>query len=91
MKKTSMPLKARLAKYIEFPPDTFGGISTIYMTSNNQLTITECGGIVLYSDSEIRLNLKNLQLQINGDKMTLQVFKNNIIEISGIINEIKFI
>lgn len=85
------PWRARLAEAIEFPEDTFGGVSCLSMYGNTSLTVDDCSGVISYTDSEAHLRLCGLTLVIRGRSLVLQTYFDRKIKVSGTITVLEFI
>lgn len=91
MSEESKPWRARLADAIEFPEDTFGGVSSITILGNTSLTVDDCAGVISYTETEARLKLCGLTLVIKGRALILHTFFDRKIKVSGTITAMEFI
>lgn len=90
MAERKKALRAKMAGAIEFPEDTFGGISHLSMYGNTSLAIDDCVGVLSYTDTEAKLRLRGLILVIRGRNLALHTFFDRRIKISGTIYNIEF-
>ena len=91
MAEDTKPWRARLAEVVEFPEDTFGGVSCISILGNTSLTVDRCEGVISYTDGEARLRLCGFTLVIRGCALVLQTYYDRKIRVSGTIAAMEFI
>lgn len=91
MPEDTKPWRARLADAIEFPEDTFGGVSSITILGNTSLTVDDCAGVISYTETEAHLKLCGLTFVIKGRALILHTFFDRKIKVSGTITALEFI
>lgn len=71
--------------------DVFGAKPHIEVTGNNYAVIDGCRGILEYTDTEIRVSLGALSLQINGRGLNLKCISPTSVIIEGFILSFEYI
>lgn len=90
MGKIRKIISQKLSDTFEFPQDVTGGISTLAITGNNEISINECGYIIKYEDGELFLQLCDCVLKIFGDNLMLKTYFGNTMLVQGNICRIEF-
>lgn len=90
MKREKEGLKKSLSDIFELPQEMFGNTSSITVTSNIEILVNECRGVLVYELNEIQLRLCDMILKIYGSNLTLKTYFGSQISIKGKIDELKF-
>lgn len=77
--------KARenLANQLDFPRDVMMNIPKISVTGNNEITIENHKGIVLFDEKEVKINSNVGLISISGEKFEILFLGGSTITISG--------
>lgn len=67
------------------------GPSSMYISSNVELTLFRCKGIVEYTSETVILKAEESQIKISGEKLELKSFSTSEICVMGKIYSIEFI
>ncbi len=63
----------------------------IHTIGNHEIVIDGCKGVLEYSSTLIRLNLKNQQLKLSGRNLLIRNLEKNSAQIDGYIGSIEFV
>lgn len=90
MRKIKNILSKKITDSLDLPQNIAGGVSTITVIGNNEISINECGCIMKYEDDELFLQLSDRVLKIYGKNLMLKTFFGNNILVRGNIYRIEF-
>lgn len=85
-----MNLKDRVSTVIKTTDEILLNVPLVSMVSNNEFTLENYKGIVLYSENKIKINTSMGIISIVGDELTLSKVLAEKITITGKINEVIF-
>lgn len=84
-------IKDRLASAAGMPKDVVMGASVITLLGRNDVSIANYRGIIEYTDTLIRVQIKNGQLRLNGKRLQIEYYTNDEMKISGTVESLEFI
>lgn len=73
----------RLSSLTGLPPEGFCDMPILLCRSNMELQVEGCRAILAYSDTEIRLDLREMQLIIEGTALQMSDFHGRCLTIRG--------
>jgi sporulation protein YqfC len=82
-------LSKKISDGLELPMEMIGGIPSVYIKGNIEVTVTECENIIKYDDDEIILKLNDFNLLINGSNLSLKTFYATKMVITGTIKKVQ--
>jgi sporulation protein YqfC len=91
MKKWIRNFKRKAAKALDLPSDIITDLPRLTMIGFVQLYIENHHGVLLFSDSELRLLLKKGQLIIKGEGLTIRMILSEELFLEGSIHQIQII
>ena len=84
-------IKDRLSEVLELPKDAVLDLPQIVMSGNREICIDNYKGIILYSDTVMKINARDFVITVTGASLDIANIGNNDISVSGIINKIEFL
>jgi len=63
----------------------------IEIVGNREAIIQGSKGIIEYNDELIRINLDDFEVQVYGQKLTIQCLSQDSLEIKGIISRVEYL
>lgn len=90
MWKIRKTISQKLSDTFDLPREVTGGVSTLIITGNNEISINECGCIIKYEDGELFLQLCDHVLKIYGNNIMLKTYFGNSMLVHGDFNKIEF-
>ncbi|ATP94622.1 sporulation protein YqfC [Bacillus altitudinis] len=91
MGKRKNRLKAWLTRTLEIPPDVMMDLPRITMVGRLHIYIENHKGLLLFSDQEVRLMLKQGQCIILGKDFVIKTILPEEILLEGKIDEVRYI
>ncbi|MEJ4084277.1 sporulation protein YqfC [Bacillus altitudinis] len=91
MGKRKNRLKAWLTRTLEIPPDVMMDLPRITMVGRLHIYIENHKGLLLFSDQEVRLMLKQGQCIISGKNFVIKTILPEEILLEGKIDEVRYI
>ncbi|MBM7569625.1 sporulation protein YqfC [Aquibacillus albus] len=91
MKKLQQKIGNWLTEHLELPPDVVLELPRITTIGQIHAYIENHHGLILFSDNELRLKMKQGYLKITGNKFVLKMMLPEEILLEGTIKEIVFI
>lgn len=91
MGKRKNRLKAWLTRTLEIPPDVMMDLPRITMVGRLHIYIENHKGLLLFSDQEVRLMLKQGQCIISGKGFVIKTILPEEILLEGKIDEVRYI
>ncbi|MCY7533587.1 sporulation protein YqfC [Bacillus altitudinis] len=91
MGKRKNQLKAWLTRTLEIPPDVMMDLPRITMVGRLHIYIENHKGLLLFSDQEVRLMLKQGQCIILGKDFVIKTILPEEILLEGKIDEVRYI
>ncbi|MGE6629257.1 sporulation protein YqfC [Bacillus sp. NPDC077027] len=91
MGKRKNRMKAWLTKTLEIPPDVMMDLPRITMVGRLHIYIENHKGLLLFSDEEVRLMLKQGQCIILGKNFVIKTILPEEILLEGTIDEVRYI
>ncbi|BDC59310.1 sporulation protein YqfC [Bacillus altitudinis] len=91
MGKRNNRLKAWLTRTLEIPPDVMMDLPRITMVGRLHIYIENHKGLLLFSDQEVRLMLKQGQCIILGKDFVIKTILPEEILLEGKIDEVRYI
>lgn len=91
MKKLRQRLYPLLTKYFALPSDVVLELPRITLIGQLHLYIENHQGLIVYSDTELKLKTNDGFLQIIGNGFIIKMMLPEEILLEGIIQEVKFI
>lgn len=89
-KRASGDLRAMVASCTGFPMEGIADIPTVYCKGNSEVTVDGCGGILMYSDTEIVLKTKCGTCTVCGAALSMADFLRESLTIRGTIESVRF-
>lgn len=83
-------IKERISEMLELPKDAMLDLPQIILSGNREVSIDNYKGIILYSDTVMKINAKDFVITITGVSLDISNIGNDDISVSGIINKIEF-
>lgn len=83
-------IKERISEILELPKDAMLDLPQIILSGNREVSIDNYKGIILYSDTVMKINAKDFVITITGVSLDISNIGNDDISVSGIINKIEF-
>lgn len=83
-------IKERISDMLELPKDTLLDLPQLVLMGNREVSIDNYKGIILYSDTVMKINAKDFIITITGTSLDISNIGNDDISVSGIINKIEF-
>ncbi|MCH5186741.1 MAG: sporulation protein YqfC [Oscillospiraceae bacterium] len=83
-------IKERISDVLEIPKDAILDLPQLVLSGNREITIDNYKGIVLYSDTVMKINAKDHIIQISGSSLDIAHIGNNDISVAGFIEKIEF-
>lgn len=90
MGKIRKAISQKLSNAFDLPREMAGGVSTLIITGNNEISINECGCIIKYENGELFLQLCDYILKIYGNNIMLKTYFSNSMLVHGDFNKIEF-
>ncbi len=87
--KLSVPQKA--AKMLEVPLSAFGGIPSLELTGNREMTVEGCKGVLEYDEDVVKLNLGKMILQVRGRDLNIKGLTDDSAVLEGYFLSIEFL
>ncbi|WP_010531029.1 sporulation protein YqfC [Lentibacillus jeotgali] len=91
MKKWQQKIRPWLTKYFSLPSDVMMELPRITMIGQLHIYIENHQGLIVYSDTELRLKSNKGYIQITGNAFVLKMMLPEEILLEGTIEEVKFI
>lgn len=82
--------KRSLAEFLKLPRDAASGETVLTLIGPRALLIENYRGILLYSDTEIRLQAKHYRLKITGTRLCIRYYDKDEMKITGRMAAIAF-
>lgn len=83
-------IKERISDMLELPKDAVLDLPQIVISGNREISIDNYKGIILYSDTVMKINAKDFIITVTGTSLDISNIGNDDISVSGIINKIEF-
>lgn len=84
-------VKKWIEKKVDLPPDTFVDLPRITMVGQIHIYIENHRGLLQFSESEIRVLLKQGQLLIKGNELVIRALLPEEMLLEGTITQVLFI
>lgn len=81
-------VKSNIVHSLELPRDLMYGAVIITATGRNQILVENYKGIIEYTREKIRLQTKNCQVTIEGQRLLVEYYTNEEMKITGFIQGI---
>ncbi|HLS08535.1 sporulation protein YqfC [Lentibacillus sp.] len=91
MKKWQQRIRPWLAKSFSLPSDVMMELPRVTMIGQLHVYIENHQGLMVYSDSELRLKSNKGYIQIKGSSFVLKMMLPEEILLEGTIDEVKFV
>ncbi|MBP0723589.1 sporulation protein YqfC [Bacillus sp. RG28] len=91
LKKLGQNIKNWVSNKMDLPPDVLLELPRITMIGQLHIYIENHRGLLVYSDKELRLLLKNGQLLIKGKDFVLKTMLPEEILLEGVIEHVYFV
>ena len=91
MKRLAQNLKTWMSSKMDLPPDVLLELPRITMLGQLHIYIENHRGLLVYSDKELRLLMKQGQLLIKGKDFVLKTMLPEEILLEGVIEHVYFI
>ncbi|WP_179194785.1 sporulation protein YqfC [Bacillus sp. EAC] len=91
MKRLAQSLKTWMSSKMDLPPDVLLELPRITMLGQLHIYIENHRGLLVYSDKELRLLMKQGQLLIKGKDFVLKTMLPEEILLEGVIEHVYFI
>lgn len=75
-------LKLKIKRALELD-ELLGERDVLEMRGSSELTVRECGRILSYSESEIKLSLREYILSIRGEELFCSSYLGGIVRVDG--------
>ena len=89
-KKESGTLKYRMAEASSMPKDVVLGVPIVTIVGEFEVNIENYRGIIEYTDTMIRIKVKNGQIKITGKRLQIEYYTNDDMMITGRIEKIEY-
>ena len=83
--------KEGLVESLELPKDLMYGAVLVTVTGNSEMLVENFRGIIEYTSERIRVQTKNCQVQIQGQKLLIAYYTNEEMKITGTICQIQYL
>ena len=83
-------IKERLCHTLDIQPDIFPGGTLVEIRGRNSLTVKGGGRITAYTQSEIRLRLKDGELSVKGRRLCCSAYHRGAVVIDGLVDSVSF-
>ena len=87
--KLSVPQKA--ATLLEVPLSAFGGVPSLELTGNREMTVEGCRGVLEYDEDVVKLNLGKMILQVRGRDLNIKGLTDDAAVLEGYFLSIDFL
>lgn len=84
-------VRALMTEFLELPKDLVLDLPRITLVGNVQLTLENHRGVILYTDTHIRVAVARGEIVIAGKKLTLRSILPDEIIIDGTINNVSYV
>ncbi|WP_077621466.1 sporulation protein YqfC [Sediminibacillus massiliensis] len=91
MKKWKQRVEKLLTQHLELPSDVVLELPRITTIGTLHAYIENHKGLMLFSDSELRLRMRDGYLRINGENFVLKMMLPEEILLEGVIKELIFV
>lgn len=89
-RKKNGTFKYRVAEAASMPKDVVLGVPIVTIIGEFEINIENYRGIIEYTDSLIRIKLKNGQLKICGERLKIVYYTNEDMMITGKIEKLEY-
>lgn len=84
-------MRKLMTEVLELPKDLVLDLPRATLIGNVQLTLENHRGVILYTDSHIRVAVARGELVIVGERLTLRSILHDEIIVDGTINNVSYI
>lgn len=91
MKRKRKSVAQKISENLDVPLEALKKIPMIEMCGNHEMGISECHGLLEYSDRKIGLRLCEGDIEISGEGLSMQTYHDTRIVIAGKIETIVFL
>lgn len=89
-KKESGTFRYRVAEASNMPKDVVLGVPIVTIVGEFEINIENYRGIIEYTDTVIRVKVKNGQIKITGKGLQIDYYTNDDMRITGKTNKIEY-
>lgn len=90
MNKKTHKIREKISNAFELPQDIIMDVAKVTIIGTNQVTVENHKGIIEYDECQIRINIGNGILKLNGKHLTIKAILQEEITITGEISGISF-
>ena len=83
-------VKSNIVESLELPRDLVYGAVILTATVRSQVLVENYKGIIEYTREKIRLQTKNCQVTIQGQRLVIEYYTNEEMKITGFIQGISY-
>ncbi len=83
-------VKSNIVESLELPRDIMYGAVIITAMGRNQVLVENYKGIIEYTREKIRLQTKNCQVTVQGQRLVVEYYTNEEMKITGFIQGISY-
>lgn len=83
-------VKSNIVESLELPRDLVYGAVILTATGRSQVLVENYKGIIEYTREKIRLQTKNCQVTIQGQRLVIEYYTNEEMKITGFIQGISY-
>lgn len=84
-------VRTLMTEFLELPKDLVLDLPRVTLVGNVQLTLENHRGVILYTDTHIRIAVARGEIVIAGKKLTLRSILADEIIVDGTINNVSYI
>lgn len=81
---------ANIAQQLELPRDLMFGDTVVTILGRTEMTLENYGGILSFSEQQIRLALKNGEISVTGNALHIVYYTNDEMKIHGRIDRVEY-
>ncbi len=84
-------MRRLMTDVLELPKDLVLDLPRVTLIGNVQITLENHRGVILYTDSNVRVAVARGEIVIAGEKLTLRSILHDEIIVDGTINSVSYI
>lgn len=83
-------IREKMISAMDLPKDVVQGMSILTILGNHEICVENYRGIIEYTDTLIRIQTKEKQIKVQGNRLQIEYYTNDEMKIKGYIHSIEY-